>query len=368
MVAAYFDYNATTPLKPSARATINAALDLTGNPSSIHSFGRDARVLLEQSRATVAQAIGVRGEQIIFTSGGTESNHLALRGVGQSMPCLISAIEHDCSLAARPDATRIPVNNNGIIDAAWLETKLQELGTPALVSIMLANNETGVIQPIAQLAALVHAHGGIFHCDAAQALGKILVNATLLGVDLLSLSAHKCGGPKGIGALYVSDNVTLTPLQIGGGQENRHRAGTENLPGIAGFAGALETLHADLDAMTQLGKLHDAFEAKISAAAPNAIIYSRNALRLPNTTMLGLPGMDAATQLMSLDLAGFAVSTGSACASGKVTPSHVLTAMGCDKAAAKQAIRISSGWATTDEDYNRLAEAWLKLYQRRQAA
>ena len=368
MVAAYFDYNATTPLKPSARVAINAALDLTGNPSSIHSFGRDARVLLEQSRAMVAQAIGVRAEQITFTSGGTESNHLALRGSGQAMPCLISAIEHDCSLAARPDATRIPVDNNGIVDEAWLDSELARIGTPALVSIMLANNETGVIQPIVQLAKLVHAHGGIFHCDAAQALGKIPVNATLLGVDLLSLSAHKCGGPKGVGALYVSDSVKLAPLQTGGGQENRRRAGTENLSGIAGFAGALETPHANLDTMMQIGKLRDAFEAKVIAAAPDAIIYSRNALRLPNTTMLGLPGMEAATQLMSLDLAGFAVSTGSACASGKVTPSHVLTAMGCDKAAAKQAIRISSGWNTTTEDYNRLAETWLKLYQRRQAA
>ena len=227
MAGIYFDYNATTPLKPSARMAINRAFDCTGNPSSIHSFGREARMLLEQSRATIAQAIGVRGEQIVFTSGGTESNHLALRGMAKDMPCLISAIEHDASLAARPDAERILVDSNGLIDATWLEARLQQLGQPAFVSIMLANNETGVIQPIAQLAELVHRFGGIFHCDAAQALGKILVNATLLGVDMLSLSAHKLGGPKGIGALYVSDKVQLSPIQTGGGQENRRRAGTE---------------------------------------------------------------------------------------------------------------------------------------------
>lgn len=362
----YFDYNATTPLKEGARAAMLQAMECVGNPSSVHGFGRKARKLLEDARSLVAQAVGVRPAQVIFTSGGTEANDLALNGLAR-LPCLVTAIEHDCVLAARSDADLIPVNMNGLIDRDWLNNRLAELGTPALVSVMLANNETGVIEPIAEIAQIVHAHKGLLHCDASQALGKMPVNFVLLGVDLLTLSAHKVGGPKGVGALVVADGIVIEPQLNGGGQESRRRAGTENLVGIAGFGGAVANIRDDIATMQSRAAWRDAFEAEILATAPNAIIYSAAAPRLPNTSYIGLPGMAAETQLMALDLAGFAVSTGSACSSGKVKPSHVLEAMGCDASAAQQAIRISSGWETTAEDYQRLAAAWIALYKRKAA-
>lgn len=362
----YFDYNATTPLKPAARAAMLAAMELVGNPSSVHSFGRAARHLLEESRASVAQAIGVRPAQVIFTSGGTEANDLALNGL-TGRPCLISAIEHDCSLAARDDAERIPVGAQGLLQLDWLTARLAEIGKPALVSVMLANNETGVIQPVADIAALVHQHGGLLHVDCAQALGKIPVNFLLLGADLISLSAHKVGGPKGVGALVVADGIAINPQLRGGGQEQNRRAGTENLIGIAGFGAAVQDIRTDITTMQQRANWRDAFEAQLQAAVPEAIVYSQQAPRLPNTSLIGLPGMRAETQLMALDLAGFAVSTGAACSSGKVRPSHVLTAMGCAPDAAQQAVRISSGWETTADDYERMLKAWLQMAQRRAA-
>ena len=368
-LSGYFDYNATAPLKPGARAAMLRAFDLAGNPSSIHKAGRSARTLLENSRSTVATAVAARPDQVVFTSGGTESVQLALRGVlganDQPLPCLISAVEHDCTLAARSDVQRLPVDCQGRVDPEALRAALTQ---PALISIMLANNETGVIQDIPTLAVIIHAAGGLLHVDASQALGKIPVNMLLLGADLMTLSAHKCGGPKGVGALVVADGIALTPQQTGGGQENRRRAGTENLPGIAGFAGALATLTDDLAFMRQLGQWRDVFENRLLDAAPEAIIHGARAPRLPNTSCLSLPSRAAATQLMALDLTGFAVSTGAACASGKVTPSHVLQAMGCSEQTAREAIRISSGWATTQADYENLLAAWLAMYSRAKAA
>lgn len=357
MTARYFDYNATTPLKPAAKARMLDAMALSGNPSSVHAYGREARRHMEQSREILAAQLGVRPAQIIFTSGGTEANDLALNGI-RNLPCVVSAIEHDATLAARPDALQIPVNAGGIIDVDWLSANLTG---PALVSVMLANNETGVIQPVAEIAAIVHGQGGLLHVDASQAFGKIPVNFLLLGADLMTLSAHKLGGPKGIGALVLADGIAIEPRLRGGGQEQRRRAGTENLIGIAGFTGAIENLHDDLSLMQQQAVWRDAFEQVITAKAPDAIIYGKNAPRLPNTSLVGWPHMAAEIQLMALDLAGFAVSTGAACSSGKVKPSHVLTAMGCSTEAAQQAIRISSGWETSEADYQALAAAWLKM-------
>lgn len=361
----YFDYNATTPLKAGAKRAMLEAMDVVGNPSSVHSFGRTARKLLESSRDAVAASIGVRPAQIVFTSGGTEANHLALNGIDR--PLLTSAVEHDCVLAAR-DAVRIPVDSNGMLRMDALRDLLEKSTAAPLVSVMLANNETGVIQPIREIAALVHAHGGLLHCDAAQALGRIPVNFVLLGADMLTLSAHKAGGPKGVGALVLGDRIGINPQLRGGGQEQRRRSGTENLVGIAGFAGALETLVDDMVTTSNWTHWRSEFEKSIALAAPAAIIYGQAAPRLPNTTYIGMPGVSAETQLMALDLAGFAVSTGSACSSGKVKISHVLQAMGEDDIAAGQAIRISCGWETKAEDYKNLADAWLGIYRKKQAA
>lgn len=361
----YFDYNASTPLKPTARQAMLAALDVVGNPTSVHGFGRTARKMLEDSREKVAAAIGVRPAQIVFTSGGTEANHLALCGTDR--PLITSAVEHASVLAVQ-DTARIPVDSNGMIYLDALEDLLKKSPAPPLVSVMLANNETGVVQPIQKIAELVHAHGGLLHCDAAQGLGRIPVNFVLLGVDMLTLSAHKAGGPKGAGALVLGDRVGINPQLRGGGQEQRRRAGTENFVGIVGFGAALETLVDDMVTTSNWVHWRTDFEQNIALAAPAAIVYGQAAPRLPNTTYIGMPGVSAETQLMALDLAGFAISTGSACSSGKVKPSHVLQAMGEDDIAASQAIRISCGWETKAEDYKNLANAWLDLYRKKHAA
>lgn len=366
MPPVYFDYNATTPLKPAAHAAMLQAMDLVGNPSSVHSYGRTAHKLLETSREAVAAAVGVRPAQVVFTSGGTEANHLAL--LGNPRPLLVSAVEHDCVLAARTEnVIKLPVDADGRLNMAALHQQLQQ--TPqALVSVMLANNETGVLQDIPEIATVVHAAGGLLHCDAAQALGRIPVNFVMLGIDMLTLSAHKAGGPKGVGALVLGDKVGINPQLRGGGQEQRRRAGTENLVGIAGFGGAVQNIHADIQQAQAAAALRDSFEADISTQAPSAIVYGKNAPRLPNTSYIGMPNVSAETQLMALDLAGFAVSTGAACSSGKVKPSHVLQAMGFDDHAASQAIRISAGWGTNAADWQNLAQAWLMLYRKKQAA
>ncbi|MGE3770648.1 MAG: cysteine desulfurase family protein [Bdellovibrionales bacterium] len=363
----YLDYNATTPLKPAATAAMHAAMDVIGNPSSVHGFGRAARKIVEDARAAIAHNLGVRPAQVVFTSGGTEANHLALLSRPQ-MPCFISAVEHDCVLAARSDAIRIPVDANGIVNTTWLEAELKKLGKPALVAVMLANNETGVIQPIKQVADIVHAHGGLLHVDAAQAFGKVPMNMILLDADTLTLSAHKCGGPKGVGALVLRDNIGIEPMLRGGGQEQRRRSGTENVIGIAGFGAAVGTFIEDLVYTSHLIHWRKAFEEKILSVAPHAVIYGRDVQRLPNTSYIAMPGVTAETQLMAFDLDGIAVSTGAACSSGKVKPSHVLQAMGIADTAAGEAVRISSGFATQARDYEAAAAAWLALYQRKQVA
>lgn len=347
----YLDCNATAPVRPEVVAAMAEAMAEPGNPSSVHGFGRRARARIEAARRKLAEHLRTSPEGVIFTSGGTEANHLALLGLPG--PRLVSAIEHPSVLGAVPDVVRAPVAADGRLDLAAFERLLAER-RPALVSVMLANNETGVIQPVAEAAALAHAQGAWLHCDAVQAFTKLSFTLAGLGADLVTVSAHKFGGPPGIGALILREDLDLAPLQRGGGQERRRRAGTENLSGIAGFAAALD-LATD---WARIRALRDRLEAGVQALRPDAIIVGADADRLPNTVCLLTPGLAAETQLMALDLEGIAVSSGAACSSGKVGPSHVLRAMGFPPELARCAIRISLGWATGEAEIERFLAAW----------
>ncbi len=360
--AVYLDYNASAPLRPEAAAALSETLSLTGNASSVHGFGRALRQRIESARAAVAALAGAAPAEVVFTSGGTEANNLALRGDWACV--LVSAGEHDSVLQAAPEAVRIPVAPDGILRLDRLAEELAAGDGPTLVSVMLANNETGVIQPIRAVADLVQAAGALLHCDAVQAVGKIPVDMSALGADLLSLSAHKLGGPQGVGALVVRDGIELPALLRGGGQERRRRAGTENAAGIAGFGAAAQAALAGLDRAAGLAAQRDALEARVRALAPEARVFGETAPRLANTSCLTMPGVGAETQVMALDLAGVAVSAGSACSSGKVAVSHVLQAMGAAPAEAAEAIRVSFGWASAPADLDRFIAAWSELYRR----
>jgi cysteine desulfurase len=362
---AYLDWNATAPLRPEAAAAMAEALARCGNPSSVHRWGREARRALEAARAQVAALVGAAPASVVFTSGGSEANQLALRGV-PGRRVLVSALEHDSVRVAVTGAVVVPATPAGIVDLAALERLLD--GPPALVSLMLANNETGAIQPVAEAARLAHARGALLHCDAVQAAGKIAVDAAALGADLLTLSAHKLGGPQGVGALVVSDAVPLQAQQTGGGQERGRRAGTENLPGVVGFGVAAEVAAARLDHYEAVARLRDEAERRLAAIAPDAPIHAAGVPRLPNTIAIGMPGVPAATQVMALDLAGVMVSAGAACSSGKLRRSPVLEAMGVPADAAGSAIRVSLGWSTSAAEIDRLVDAWGALYARRRAA
>ena len=366
----YLDYNATTPVRPEAIAAINEALALSGNPSSSHAEGRAARALMEKARRQVAQAVHADPAELVFTSGGTEANGAALTGTG-SRYLVVSATEHDSIISGAPatglPVKIIPVDGNGLADLQVLEDILSQEGPGGLVSVMLANNETGIIQPITDIAAIAHTHGALVHCDAVQALGKIPVDFAALGVDYLSVSAHKIGGPKGVGALVVKAGRDISPLVTGGGQEKGRRSGTENLPGIAGFGAAADMVPGSIAQMQDLVGLRDDMEDRIMAACPDAVIFGKNAPRLPNTSNLSMPGATNELQLMTFDLAGLCVSAGSACSSGKISSSHVLTAMGVDLLVGANAIRVSLGWGTTAGDVDHLVDAWVDLYQRQAA-
>jgi cysteine desulfurase len=373
-VRAYLDWNATAPLRPQARCAIEAALDLVGNPSSVHADGRAARALVEGAREQVAALVGAQARNVIFTSGGTEANALALtpsltpgeaRGRDRA---LISAIEHPSvrSGGRFPQQLRedVPVTREGVVDLVWLTERLDALsGSAPLVSVMLANNETGVIQPVAQVAEVTHAAGGLLHVDAVQAAGRIPCDIKSLGADLLTLSAHKLGGPKGVGALILADQDLHIgdPLIRGGGQERSSRAGTENVSGIAGFGAAAQAVRAGLtDEAGDMARARERLEAGLRAAAPAAVIFGATAPRVPNTTLVAMPGMKAETALIALDLEGVSVSSGSACSSGKVAPSHVLAAMGVAPELALGAVRISLGPTTTEEEIEIFLNAWMK--------
>jgi cysteine desulfurase len=360
----YLDWNATAPLRPEAAAAINAALAHCGNPSSVHRRGRAARHLVERSRVSVAALVGAPPDSVIFVGGGTEANHLALLGAGRER-VLASAVEHDSVLRAVPGAERIPVDCSGVVRLDALADLLTGDPRPALISVMLANNETGIVQPVAAIAQLAHAQGALFHCDAAQAAGKLPLDMDATGADLLSLSAHKLGGPPGVGALIVPGGLDLTPMLRGGGQERGRRAGTENVPGIAGFSAAAEAAAAEIGVYDRVRSLRDALETAIVALAPEAVVVGAAATRLPNTSAIAMPGVSAETQVIALDLDGVMVSAGAACSSGKVGPSHVLAAMGLPPEIASSTIRVSLGWRSTEADVDRFVQSWAALYRRR---
>lgn len=358
----YLDYNASAPLKPSVKAAIMTALDSVGNPASVHQAGRRARAHLETAREEIARLVAVKPAQVILTSGGTEANNLAI--LPWSGTVLYSATEHDSVRAAiNENAIIVPVDGNGLIDLAALEQLLKTAKPPILLSVMLVNNETGVIQPYQAIAALAKRAQARLHCDAVQALGKLPLDFAALGADCLTLSAHKIGGPQGCGALIVAENLPFAPLLRGGGQEMRRRAGTENLLGIVGFGAAARAAHDDIALQATLRLWRDALEQAIQAEAPDAVFVGQGAERVANTSCVIMPGATSATQLMAYDLAGFAVSSGAACSSGKVNPSHVLRAMGYDANAADSAVRISLGWNTQSGDSAAFAANWVKHYR-----
>ncbi len=368
----YADYNATAPLRPEAKAAIAAALELTGNPSSVHAEGRRVRALVEAARESVAAAIGACRDDIAFTSGGTEAVgtplHGALQAIGNAV-LVASAIEHDAVSSLVTGIEVWPTRPDGVVELDWLRqatAKLASQGYRPLVSLMLVNNETGVIQPVAEAAEIAHAAGGLIHCDAIQALGKIDVSIIDLDIDYLSLSSHKIGGPQGVGAFYVKPGAPFRAVQTGGGQEFGRRAGTENAAGIAGFAAAAEaaTAAVGLPADNYLTVSQVMMVARLKLSAPTLKLHGEGAPRAPGVFCFGVEGLPAETQVMGMDLAGVAVSAGSACSSGKVKPSRVLKAMGLSDIAARSAIRVSFGWATSASDPNEVADAWLKMASR----
>ena len=359
----YLDWNATAPLRPEAAAAMSAALARCGNPSSVHRWGRAARQAVEHARSAVAALLDAPPEGVVFVSGGTEANHLALLGAGRDR-VLVSAVEHDSVLRAVPEAERIPVDREGIVVPEALDRLLAADPRPALVSVMLANNETGVVQPVAEIAAIAHANGALFHCDAVQAAGRIALDASAIGADLVTLSAHKLGGPPGVGALVVTGELELTPLLRGGGQERRRRAGTENLVGIAGFAAAAIAAREEIAVYDRVRALRNALEADVAEAASEAVVLGAAAPRLPNTSAIAMPGVTAETQVIALDLDGVMVSAGAACSSGKVGPSHVLEAMGVGPDLAGSTIRVSLGSTSSEADIAHFLRAWTALYRR----
>jgi cysteine desulfurase len=358
----YLDYNATQPPLPAVRDAMLEIMGRPSNASSVHRAGQAARHAVERARRQVAALIGARPGEIVFTSGATEANATALAGLPVARR-LVSAIEHPSVRDNARDAAVVPVDRSGRVDLAALDRLLAAGDGPALVSIMLVNNETGVIQPVAEAARLVHGRGGLLHCDATQAPGRIPVDVGELGVDSLTLSAHKIGGPQGAGALYVRNGIACAPLLRGGGQESRRRAGTENVAAIVGFGVAAE-IAATCPGIDVLARMRDGMEARLTAQAPGLTIYGEDAPRVGNTSCFGAAGLLAETALIALDLAGIAVSSGAACSSGAVEPSPVLLAMGVTAAAAREAIRISLGWATTPADVDDLVESWAIVYRR----
>lgn len=369
---AYLDWNATAPLRPQAHAAMLEALHEGGNPSSVHAEGRSARHIVERARSQVAAVVGADPAGIVFTSGATEANALALSPgwsrAGGSAACdrlLVSAVEHPSVLAGgqfpRDCVGIIPADADGVVDLDALWRLLA--GGPALVSVMLANNETGVIQPIVEVARLVREAGGLLHVDAVQAPGRIAFNFNDLGADLLTLSGHKIGGPKGSGALVRKIGLHLSdPPVRGGGQERGLRAGTENVAGIAGFGAAAAAIAArGAEEIAHAAGLRDRLEGSLRTITPEVVFFGESAERLPNTTCFSHPGLRAETAVIAFDLAGAAVSSGSACSSGKVQPSSVLAAMGVEPGLAQGAIRVSTGHATNDTDLERFLSAWTKL-------
>ena len=367
MKRVYLDNNASAPPFPAAiDATLRAMRELAGNASSVHEEGRLARRVLEESRETVASFLGADARDLFFTSGGSESNNTALRGVAlrTSERChvVVTAIEHP-SVLATADALRaegctvsiVGCDASGVVDPAKVERAIES--RTGIVAVMLANNETGVVQPIAKIAEICRGRGIHLHCDAAQGVGRIPVDVRDLGADSVAISAHKMHGPKGIGALFLRRGIELAPLITGGAQERRRRAGTESVPLAAGFAAAVEAIREDATGEQRMGALRDALESGVVTAFPSAVVQGATVPRLPNTSSVLFPGYDAEGVVIGLDLLGIAISTGSACSSGRIAPSHVLIAMGLSEEDARSSIRVSLGRMTTSEDVRQAVDA-----------
>ena len=341
-----------------------AVLENPSNASSVHGEGRRARAVLEEARDQLALALGCKRDMVTFLSGGTEANNLAIKGADADQ-FILSAVEHPCVLEAAKATGKpvliIPVDSNGVVDLPALDQMLSNETGTSLVCVMLANNETGVVQPIAEVTEIAARHGALVHCDAVQAVGKIPVRWPLLGVDMLTVTAHKFGGPQGAGALVVRENLQVAASTHGGGQELRRRPGTENVAAIAGL-GAAVTAASKLE--TDVKKLRDRLEAGLREKTNDLTVFSSGADRLPNTCCFAIEGMAADTTLIAADLDGIAVSSGSACSSGKVATSPVLSAMGVAPGLALCAIRVSLGWTTTDADIDRFIDVWHGLIER----
>lgn len=373
MTRLYLDYNATAPLRPEARDAVVSALTTVGNASSVHAEGRAARGRVEAARRQVAGLVGADAKLVTFTSGGTEANNTVLAPdwrlgseAHRADMLLVSAVEHVAVLAGGrfpPERVRtIPVDGDGVVRLDSLERLLEELAASEirpLVSVMLANNETGVIQPVSEVARLARRAGAIVHTDAVQAAGRMPIDMAALGVDVLTLSAHKIGGPQGAGAIVrASEALTFPPLLVGGGQEKRQRGGTENVAAIAGFGAAADAAAADLARGPTWADWRTRLAETLRRGGVPVTIFGDNAPRLPQTLCAGLEGVTAETLVIALDLEGVAVSSGSACSSGKVAASHVLAAMGVPDKVAKTAIRISWGWESTESSLDLFANRW----------
>ena len=366
----YLDHNATTRVRPQAIAAMTHVMEHVGNPSSIHAAGRTARAVMEQARANVGALISAPESTLIFTSGGTEANAIAIESAvaAGARRLIVSAIEHDSvqetSRILGVEVEVLPVNSDGVADLGWLRERLERWdatdGKP-FVALMLANNETGVMQPVADVSEIVRAADGWLHVDAIQAAGKIAVDSRALGADTLSISAHKLGGPQGIGALTFGPRATLSRRQHGGGQERGRRGGTENLPGIAGFGAAAVEARVGRDDYQARAVWRDAVAERLKAVG--GVVMGEAAPRLPNTLCIATPDFTSDLQVMGLDLAKVMISAGSACSSGKVKASPVLMAMGQGDLASC-AIRVSGGWDTTQSDWNTFAGVWLDAHDR----
>ncbi len=366
----YLDYNATAPARPEVIEAVASVMAKPYNASSVHGLGRAAHKIIEDAREKVAAMVNCPAAQIIFNSGATEGNNTVLKHFSGER-ILVSAIEHPSVLEAAPSSEKIPVTKDGVVDLHALEKILRQKKT-GLVSVMMVNNETGAIQPVSDISALAHKHGALFHCDAAQAAGRIAIDMPLAGIDFLTLSAHKLGGPQGVGALALGLCGITPTLLAGGDQEKKARAGTHNTAGIAGFGVAAEIAERDLPgAIARATHLRDNLEFELckirtgeTGEENQIIIHSQNAPRVPNTTLFSLPGASSETLLMALDLEGIALSNGSACSSGRVGKSHVLAAMHVSARAAGGVLRVSTGWATAGSDIEKFLAAWEKICAR----
>ena len=366
----YLDHNATAPLRPEARAAMTSALDLVGNASSVHGEGRRARATIETAREQVAALVGAKPSEVIFTSGATEANATVCAG-GKWGSIAASRIEHPSVLQAMPSITMLSIaaGDNGVVaiddELAGMLGDADRLPAPMLASVQFANGETGVVQDVARFVQICRRvrPDAFVHTDAVQAAGRVTLDFAALGVDAMTVSSHKLGGPQGVGALIIRDGAVLSPLVRGGGQERGWRAGTENVAGIAGFGAASRASQRDLADMPRLRLLRDRLEAGVLDRTPSALVIGEHAGRLPNTSYIAVPGLSAETLVIALDLAGFAVSAGAACSSGKVSTSHVLSAMGFAPDIAGCAIRVSTGWTTTQTDIDAFLAAFRQITQ-----